>query len=241
MQQDPSIPAQPTNTTPQNVVVSPVDTQQNELPESDPDTGVTASEGSPKRSGWRSVLSTIGILLAAPLIAVALTAFVFQSYEVDGPSMETTLQNHDRLIVWKVPRTISRITNNDYIPERGDVIIFVKHDLYEEPGGNEKQLIKRVIGVPGDRVVVADGHITIYNHANPQGFDPDVNTEFSRDIVKPTEGSVDLLVGEGEVFVAGDNRVNSLDSRAFGTVKSHDIVGRMVLRIYPFNGLKSYI
>jgi len=229
MQQDPSIPAQPGNST-QNPGV----TERQE-------TDIVSGEGTSKRSGLRSILSTVGILLAAPLIAILLTAFVFQSYEVDGPSMETTLQNQDRLIVWKVPRTISRITKNDYIPARGDVVVFVKHDLYEEPGGNEKQLIKRVVGLPGERVVVANGKMIVYNQEHPNGFDPDMNTDFSRNIVTPTNGEVDLVVGEGEVFVAGDNRVNSLDSRSFGTIKSHDIVGRMVLRIFPFNGFKSYI
>src|SRR6266702_4799807 len=74
-----------------------------------------------KSDGWKSALSTIFILIAAPLVALALTAFVFQSYEVDGPSMQSTLQNHDRLIVLKVPRTIARITGHDFIPNRGDV------------------------------------------------------------------------------------------------------------------------
>lgn len=199
--------------------------------------------GEPQKSdsGWRSVLSTIGILIAAPLIAIFLTAFVFQSYEVDGPSMETTLQNRDRLIVWKVPRTWSRISKQDYVPQRGEVIVFVKHGLYEEPSGQEKQLIKRVVGVPGDRVVIADGQITIYNAQNPTGFNPDLNHEYTANIVKPTTGNVDVKVNENEVFVSGDNRTNSLDSRAFGVVKSHDIVGKMVLRIFPLNAFKSYI
>src|SRR4051812_22701390 len=97
---------------------------------------MNSSSGSPSVTGgqgrggnWRDILSTLLILVAAPLIALLLTAFVFQSYEVDGQSMETTLHDHDRLIVLKVPRTVSRLTNHPYIPHRGDVIIFVKHNL----------------------------------------------------------------------------------------------------------------
>jgi signal peptidase I len=192
-------------------------------------------------SGWRSALSTIAILLAAPIIALVLTAFVFQSYEVDGPSMESTLQNHDRLIVWKVPRTLARITHHGYVPHRDDVIVFVKHDLFEPGGTQEKQLIKRVIGLPGDRIVVQNGAITLYNAQNPQGYNPDINHDFSQNIAPVTTGNTDIVVPVGEVFVCGDNRVNSLDSRTFGTVPVHDIVGKLSLRIFPISKFKSFL
>jgi signal peptidase I len=189
--------------------------------------------------GWRGILSTLAILIAAPILALLLTSFVFQSYEVDGPSMETTLQNRDRLIVWKVPRTIASLTNGNYVPKRSDVIVFIKRGLYEA-GKQDKQLIKRVIGVPGDRVIVNNGYITIYNKENPNGFNPDINHDFSPNISPITTGNIDLTVPEGEVFVCGDNRTNSLDSRAFGTVPSEDIVGKLVVRIFPLNAFKSY-
>jgi signal peptidase I len=202
---------------------------------------VVTGEEAKTPSAWRSALSTIAILIAAPLIALFLTAFVFQSYEVDGPSMETTLQNRDRLIVWKVPRTISRIIKKDYAPARGDVVVFVKHGLYEEGSNAEKQLIKRVVGIPGDRVVVQDNQITIYNSEHPNGYNPDLGEDFSSTIIQPTTGDDEVTVGKNEVYVVGDNRGNSLDSRSFGVVSTHDIVGRMVLRIYPIGSLKSFI
>lgn len=205
---------------------------------SEPQTPVTASKPPNK---WGGTFSTIAILIAAPLVALTLTAFIFQSYEVDGPSMETSLQNRDRLIVWKVPRTIARITNHAYIPERSDVIVFVKHGVYESGSSREKQLIKRVIGLPGDRVVVSEGKITIYNKEHPDGYNPDLNQEFSQNIASVTTGNVDIVVGEGEVFVCGDNRTNSLDSRAFGTVSADDIVGKLTFRIFPINSFESFI
>lgn len=190
--------------------------------------------------GLKSVLSTLLILLVAPLIALSLTAFVFQSYEVDGPSMQTTLQNRDRLIVNKMPRTVSRITGKAYVPKRGDIIIFVKHGLSEfGDGQDDKQLIKRVIGLPGDRVVVKDGKVTIYNKSHPEGFDPDAGTQYIAD-VKVSPGTVDTIVKDGEVFVCGDNRVNSLDSRYFGPVSSHDIVGKLLVRVFPLNTFKLF-
>ncbi len=192
-------------------------------------------------SKWGGAFYTIAIIIAAPLVALTLTSFVFQSYEVDGPSMETTLQNQDRLIVWKAPRTLAKITNHTYIPERSDVIVFVKHGLYESRGSQEKQLIKRVVGLPGDRVVVQDGKITIYNTENPDGYNPDLNQEFSENIASVTTGNVDIIVGEDEVFVCGDNRTNSLDSRAFGTVSANDIIGKLTIRIFPINNFQSFI
>jgi signal peptidase I len=187
-----------------------------------------------KREGFWSVASTIMILVAAPLIALLLINFVFQSYEVDGPSMESTLQNHDRLIVWKVPRTIAKVTKHPFIPARGKIIIFVKHGLYDQGVGGDKQLIKRVIGLPGDRVVVRDGSVTIYNADHPQGFEPDKTLGYGK-MIPTTTGNVDLVVPPGEIFVCGDNRVNSLDSRIFGTVSSSDVIGELSARIFPVN------
>jgi signal peptidase I len=187
-----------------------------------------------KKDGWKSALSTIIILIAAPLVALFLTGFVFQSYEVDGPSMQPTLENQDRLIVWKIPRTIARIRNTHYIPARGDVIVFVKRGISDFGEQADKQLIKRVIALPGERVVVHDNVITVYNKEHPDGFNPDVTVGYSKE-AKPTTGNVDLVVREGEVFVCGDNRSNSLDSRAFGAVSSDDIIGKLAARIYPFN------
>ena len=154
--------------------------------------------------------------------------------------METTLQNRDRLIVWKVPKTIARVTDNPYVPHRDDVIVFVKHGLYES-SNVEKQLIKRVIGLPGDRVVVSDGHITIYNQQHPQGYNPDVDHDFTPNIATLTTGNIDITIKPNQVFVCGDNRTNSLDSRSFGPISVDDIVGKLVIRIFPLNSFKSYI
>jgi signal peptidase I len=118
---------------------------------------IQTSEPPQKHSTLREILSTIGVLLVALVVALGLIAFVFQSYQVDGPSMETTLQNQDRLIVWKLPRTWSRITHHQYVPKRGDVVVFVESGLEQYGQGSSKQLIKRVIGLPGDRVVVNGG------------------------------------------------------------------------------------
>lgn len=228
------VAATPTSQTPQiNPVPPPTLDQANEAQNS-------AQAANDRREGLRSILTTLSILIMAPLIAFALTAFIFQSYQVDGSSMETTLQNADRLIVIKLPRTIAKITHHPFIPHRGDVIIFNKNDLSQFDGGSQKkQLVKRVIGLPGDRVVVKDGEVTVYNAANPNGFDPDTTLAYGKVIVT-TPGAVDITVQKDQIFVMGDNRTNSLDSRIFGPISDQDIVGKLELRIFPFNKLKKF-
>lgn len=212
------------------------------LPPADPETLVTPETAAktmppPSKEGLRNVISTVLLLLLAPIIALLLTAFVFQSYEVDGPSMQSSLQNQDRLIVLKLPRTWARITGHDYVPNRGDVVIFNHADMAAGLGSDvNKQLIKRVIALPGERVVVKGDTVTVYNDAQPDGFSPDKTMPYGVN-VQPSRGEVDvdLVVPEGEVFLSGDNRGNSLDSRYFGTVPLDDIIGKLGLRVYPFN------
>lgn len=200
-----------------------------------------APQRSPNRhEGLKSVLSTVGILLLAPILALAITAFVFQSYEVDGPSMEPTLNTHDRLIIWKAGRTWSRITRKSYIPPRGTVVVFVKRGLYDFNSDKEKQLIKRIIGLPGERVVVADGSITVFNSEHPEGFNPDSTMAHGQGIKGVTTGNVDVTIGPDEIFVVGDHRDNSLDSRSFGPIPASDIVGTLSARILPLSDAEKF-
>lgn len=188
----------------------------------------------------KSIVSTVAVLLIAPLVALCMTAFVFQSYQVDGESMQTTLFNNDRLIVWKVAKTWSHITGHPYVPSRGDIIIFQEYGLsqYGEPE-NSKQLIKRVIGLPGDRVVVHNGSVTIYNKQHPDGFQPDKTMPYGY-VIPVTLGDINQVIPANKVYAMGDNRGNSLDSRIFGPVNVKDIVGKLVLRVWPLNSVKRF-
>jgi signal peptidase I len=207
------------------------------LPDELPETPPPAEP--PKREGFGGIVSTIAVLLIAPLIALFLTAFVFQSYQVDGPSMETTLQNNDRLLVWKLPRTWARITSHDYVPKRGDVVIFVERDnsFSNAPG---KQLIKRVVGLPGERVTVKDNILTVYNKDNPDGFQPDKILPYGEVISETPGGDRDVTIPKDSIYVVGDNRNNSLDSRSFGPVELKEVVGKLVMRVWPMSNAKRF-
>ena len=195
---------------------------------------------SSSRSGWRDAWSTIAVLAAALLVALFIIFFVFRSYQVDGPSMQNTLHNNDKLIIWKVPRTWADITRHDYIPDRGDIIVFNESGLSAYGQQDSKQLIKRVIGLPGDHVVVKDGSITIYNKQHPGGFDPDKTMPYGKNIPAVTSGYFNGTLGPHQLFVCGDNRPNSLDSRIFGPINANQVVGKLVLRVFPINQAKSF-
>ncbi len=200
-----------------------------------PNTTPSSQHTHPAKSGEgvKNVLSTVAVLLLAPLLALFLTTFVFQAYQVDGMSMETTLHDKDRLLVWKVPRTWSRITHHAYVPKRGDVVIFNEHKV------TGKQLVKRVIGLPGDRVVIQDEMITIYNKDDPQGIHPDKLLPYGKTVTPPHD-QVDQVLKKNQVFVIGDNRDNSLDSRIFGPLNTNDIVGKLAARVWPITNTKSF-
>lgn len=194
----------------------------------------------PKSNKLKDTLSTLGIIILAPLVALFLTSFIFQSYQVDGPSMETSLQNRDRLIVTKTGKTWARISRNDYIPKRYEIVIFNHSGDYGDSGFiAEKQLIKRVIGLPGDRVVVKDGVVTVFNNQHPEGFLIDREGP-EKNAISNTTGNIDETIKPGELYVMGDNRENSLDSRSFGAIRSVDLVGKLSLRIFPFDKAEQF-
>lgn len=194
---------------------------------------------SDKKSKIKDNLSTIVILISAPLLAIILSVFVFRTYQVDGPSMLTTLHDKDRLIINKLPKTFSKIAGKDYIPDRYDIVVFEHKGQFSSRGIEEKQIIKRVIALPGERIVIKDGTATVYNAENPNGFKVDELGPHAK-VIKTTAGDIDETVKEGEIFLMGDNRGNSLDSRAIGTIKADDIVGKLVLRIYPFEDWRGF-
>lgn len=186
---------------------------------------------------WREVVTTLALLAAAIFIAFFTKAYIIQPYVVDGQSMENTLQNGDRLLVDKLPRTIAGIDGHAYIPHRGDIIIFNQSNLPGYTG--TKQLIKRVIGLPGEHIVVKNGRITVFNSDHPSGFNPDTSGGYHIDAAS-TPGGVDLTLKPDQLFVCGDNRPNSEDSRYFGPINTSQVVGKLWVRILPISKAKAF-
>jgi signal peptidase I len=153
--------------------------------------------------------------------------------------MEKTMYTGDRLIVNRIPVTLSQLQNKQYIPERGQVIVFKNPNF--SLGTTDEFVVKRVIAFPGERVTVKEGVVTVYNSEHPEGFRPDDNN--GGEPGSPTSGDVDTVVAKETLFVMGDHREGqySCDSRGcMGTIPYYDVVGPVGLRIFPFDAIRSF-
>jgi signal peptidase I len=168
-------------------------------------------------------------------IVFLLHNFVFQAYHVVGTSMVPTLHESDYLIVSKVSASISRLQHKDYIPQHGDIVVF------HFPKNTALVFVKRIIAVPGDRVVIKDGTVTVYDKAHPSGYNPDTTHALSTQVTL-SNPAVDEVVPDGNVFVLGDNREPgaSYDSRDWGDLPSKDIIGQAVIRLLPLDTFKIF-
>jgi signal peptidase I len=191
-----------------------------------------------EHQGIKDILGIIGFVIAVVIGAALINQFLFRSFSVSGPSMEPTLYTGDRLIVNRLPVTWTQLQGKDYVPPRGQVIVF--RNPHWQPGGLDEYIVKRVIAFPSERVTVMDGVIRVYNEQHPEGLLVD---EKYPGATSPTFGNVDIIVPEKELFVAGDHRQEgfSLDSRdGLGTIPYHDLIGPVSLRIYPFTQFRTF-
>lgn len=174
----------------------------------------------------------IGIVIGG---AALLNAFVFQSYYVDGLSMQPTLGDDDRLIVSKIERTAAQLAGGEYVPKRGQIVV-IDSNVSSITQARNEQIIKRIIGLPGDTVKINSGIVKVYNADHPEGFDIDKTL----DLKVPstfTTSPVNITVPPDHVFVLGDNRAEggSLDSRIFGPVSTDLVKGRLAIRVLPLS------
>lgn len=199
----------------------------------------------------KDIFSLIVFVFFVILGTYLLNTYIMRSYNVVGASMENTLHGKDRLIVNRATVSFSHFFGKPYIPERGQIIVFLNGDANGpltcgiETSIRDQYIIKRVIAFPGERVVVKDGKLTVYNQEHPEGFNPDDSTRKS-DTDGPkkyTAGEVDMIVPKDEIFVAGDNRegTHSYDSRyGLGTIPFCRIIGPVILRLYPFDKIRLF-
>lgn len=183
--------------------------------------------------------------------AIILNTYVYRSYNVVGKSMENTLHDEDRVLVNRFAVTWAHFLGEEYVPKRGQVIVFANGSatgpLTCNPPATQKDqyIIKRVIAFPGERVTVKDGVLTVYNDEFPDGFHPDEDTyvDDNNGPKKDVSGDVDTIVPQGELFVAGDNRegTHSFDSRSgLGTVPFCRVIGPVIFRMYPFDKIRTF-
>lgn len=158
----------------------------------------------------------------AMFMVILIFTFFFRIVLVQGPSMRETLQDQDRLI----------ITHINYTPQKGDIVVINSEKL-------GKTIIKRVIGTGGDKVVVDYNNNTVTVNgkviSNDNIREAMYNTNLFDEEYEVEENVFEYDVPEGKLFVMGDNRNNSTDSRRIGFIDPSDVLGKAVLRLYPFD------
>jgi signal peptidase I len=165
-----------------------------------------------KRSRWEWVI----VLGAAVLIAVLLRTFVVQTFYIPSESMVPTLQKNDRVVVNKLSYKLHEI-------KRHDIVVFTTPPMVNP---EFKDLVKRVIGLPGDKVQGKKGRLYVNGKVQDEDYLP-AGDDGTTDAFGP------ITVPPDTVWVMGDNRRNSEDSRVFGPIPQNTIVGRVFVRIWP--------
>lgn len=165
----------------------------------------------------------------AALIALGIVflfrTFVAEPFLVGGVSMAPTFHDGDFVFV-------DRLSYHFRGPERGESVVF-----HYPKGGLDYFLIKRVIGLPGERIKVADGQVIVFNAAHPEGLA--LEEDYLRAGTRTT-GETDVTLGADQYFVMGDNRQVSFDSRAWGTLSKKEIVGAARMRIWPPESMRTF-
>lgn len=170
----------------------------------------------------KSILKEILLFLVIVFgVVLPFRTLVAEPYLVDGRSMDPTFHTNDYLIVDKLSYRFSN-------PERGSVIVF------NFPKDPTRKFIKRIIGLPNETVSIRDGIVTISNIEHPNGI------TLNQDYISRTkiESMGPYTLGPDEYFVMGDNRSDSWDSREWGAVKSTYLLGRPIIRLFPFKDIE---
>jgi signal peptidase I len=162
---------------------------------------------------YLAVWEALEVILVAFLPLFISYQFLARPFLVQGASMEPNFQTGNYLVVDIISYKFGE-------PERGDVVVF------RYPGNRSLYYIKRIIGLPGDRVTLIDGNIFINGEIFIEDYIPSYVETDAFD-------EADFLLGEGEYFVMGDNRASSFDSRSWGPLGKNDIVGVVKMRVWP--------
>lgn len=171
-----------------------------------------------------SLLEVFEIAVIAVGAVFIVRTFFVQPFLVSGTSMYPNFSNGDYVLT-------DELTFRIRPPERGEVVVF--HD----PQDWSTYFIKRVIGLPGDRVVIKDNSITVYDTAHPQGLLLDEHYLPSGTV---TSGNYDVTLSSSTYYLLGDNRAFSYDSRSWGPLPAKNIVGLVRLRLWPVNEIQAF-
>jgi len=165
------------------------------------------------------IWSVIKIVTVSLVVIIPIRYFLIQPFIVSGPSMEPNFKDGEYLI-------INEISYRFVDPQRGDVIVF------RYPQDPKEYYIKRIIGLPKEKVQIKNRDVIIYNDQHPAGIK--IDEPYLPDDLE-TPGNTETRLDENEYFVLGDNRFSSSDSRMWGTLPRSDIIGQAWIRCFPLS------
>ena len=189
----------------------------------------TATAGSRTR---KIIIEWVLLIGGALLIAFLIKTFLFQAFYIPSESMTPTLKVGDRVLVNKLSYKLHDVN-------RGDVVVFEAPEDESTPG--VKDLVKRVIGLPGETVELRDGQVFVVEKPLSEPYVEDGETttptqDFAGECAPPVS-ETECTVPADSYLVFGDNRNESKDGRVFGPIKESDIVGRVFVRIWPLGDI----
>jgi signal peptidase I len=186
----------------------------------------------PKRRGYRSLIEWVIILIAVLVCTVALRSYVVQSFYIPSGSMLPTLQISDRIIVDKLSYRLHSV-------HRGDIVVFARPPLEDQAYSD---LVKRVVGLPGESISSKNGKLYINGKLLSQPWLPKGPQSYTTTLPGDPHPQFNLpgpvKIPPGEYYVMGDNRTDSEDSRFFGPIPRSLIVGRAVAVVWPLSHFK---
>jgi signal peptidase I len=168
---------------------------------------------------------TVKFALLVLVIVVPVRLYIAQPFIVNGSSMDPTFATGQYLIIDEISYRFAE-------PTRGDVIVF------RYPNNPKQFFIKRVIGLPSETIAFTNSEVQIRNEKHPDGLT--LEEPYADAIPPPTYDNQIIALKQDEYFVMGDNRASSFDSRRWGPLRREQIIGRAILRLYPFNTLDIY-
>lgn len=161
-------------------------------------------------------------------VVFGVSTFVLQFTRIDGESMVPTFADGQMVTVNLIPVSVAHMNQSYYVPGRGDMVAVHPHfGASLTSDDTEELMVKRIVGLPGERVSVKGSVVTIYNTAHPEGFNPDTNDTPSHTVIndETAQTDIDITLDNDEVFICGDNRPVSIDSRDNGAISVSQIVG----------------